>query len=274
MADDSVMFKKHNCLQFTERSRLFFCAEQVTVTAPSLNPSCQLEQTRRGVIVGCVNASSSHYNTYLTCLSATRLGLIYLQLSPQISHFPRCFLWTHCRGENEDPDDDLHVVLPGATILWAPLTKTPPLHCLETLTHTKKERHHFKPQIVAWLQIFAHADIGLALPSCTSASLQLSTLDLMNSPLVCLLGPSDGGAPSCCKTALIEEFFGFFFFWHRFWLRNFRLTSFPKLLPEVQWLGFQLSGLSSFEMEQFTRCGWSNDLAFQACIPVQIMKAF
>lgn len=184
MADDSVIFKKRNCLQFTERSR-FFCEEQVMVIAPSLNPSCQLEPTHRGVIVGCVNASSSHYNTYLTCLSATRLGLIYLQLSLQISHLLRCFLWTHCRGENEDPDDDLHVVLPGATILWAPLTKIPLLHCLETSTQKIKERHHFKPQIVAWLKFFAHADIGLALPSCTSASLQLSTLDLMNSPLVC-----------------------------------------------------------------------------------------
>lgn len=105
-------------------------------------------------------------------------------------------------------------------------------YCRTALQRWKKASLQATKLWFSW--IFAHADIGLALPPCTRASLQLSTLDLMNSPLICLLGPSDWEAPSCCKHS--SRVFC------RAWLQNFRLTSFPKLLPEVQWLGFQLSG--------------------------------
>lgn len=138
--------------------------------------------------MGCVNAPSSHYNTYLTCLSATGVGFIYLQLSLQVSHFLRCLAPTLLVINRRPRCLDFHVALPSATSVRARLLKILQW-CLVMLGEKKKRDQEScvqsgMPQIVVWLNFS---------PTLTFDGASLSTSqhsDLMNSPLICLMGPS------------------------------------------------------------------------------------
>lgn len=140
---------------------------QITVILSSFKQSCQLLPTRWDVIVGCVNVPSSHYSTYLTCLSPAGVGFIYLQLSLQISHFLRCSV----------------VTLPVIEM------KTPisMLCCQVQRPFEPSSRKYFsRGRHCGLAEVFAHSDIWLVL-----SSRHLNTRpDQLTTPSVCVLGSS------------------------------------------------------------------------------------